>query len=308
MNIISEILHFLKYHKQRFFRDPRFRCTQRVKAFLINTPPPFLTEKERIQFLKFFRWHTISTFNYPYAAKYRFKKVKVYLDPQNGLHYVITKEQKRLYFKRNQSRSQISKNYISLCMEQDEHSPHYYCFNLPDISPNTVLADIGAADGNFSLKFIEKIKKLYLFECNPDWIEALEATFRPWKEKVEIINKYVLDDEEKEREQKKNNSISLDRFFDDKEKPTLVKMDVEGVEAKILAGARKLLAHKSISDLLICTYHRHGDEQKLTQILCENGYSVKPSEGYMLFLQEYSNPFSMENPIDFRRGIIHASK
>lgn len=47
-----------------------------------------------------------------------------------------------------------------------------------------MIADIGSAEGNFSLSNIENVKKVYLFESDKEWIEALEATFRPWRDKV----------------------------------------------------------------------------------------------------------------------------
>ena len=305
MNILAEILNFLQYQRHRIKRTPRFLCTKRLVAYLKNTPPPFVTEHERIKMIKFLRWHLVGVFNYPFAAKYRFKKGKVYMDSNNGLPFVITKEGNRLYFKRCKTRKQVSDCYMGLCMEQDKHSPHYYCFNSPKIDSSTILADVGAAEASFSLKFIDIVKKIYIFESDSEWIEALEATFQPWKDKVEIVNKYVYNNEVKNIE-KENDAISLDNFFENSEPPTIIKIDVEGAEMQVLAGANKMLANKRVTDLLVCTYHHSGDEDNLTRILTKNGYTVNPSEGYMLF--EHSPPFGLEIPIDFRRGVIHAKK
>jgi predicted RNA methylase len=40
-----------------------------------------------------------------------------------------------------------------------------------------VVADLGAAEGNFSLSIINKVKKIYIFEYDKEWVEALKAPF-----------------------------------------------------------------------------------------------------------------------------------
>lgn len=96
--------------------------------------------------------------------------------------------------------------YIQLLLEQDEESPHRYIKSnrIPD--SNTIFADLGAAEGFLALDFIDKVKKIYLFECDPDWIEALKMTFGPWENKVEIVNRYVSDVTSEK-------TVSLDDFF-----------------------------------------------------------------------------------------------
>jgi hypothetical protein len=230
MILIPKLLSFLKYQKQRFYKTPRYLLTKRVTAFLktpgITTP---LSTKEREQILKFLRRHLIDVFNYPFVDKYLWRQVKIKPDETNGLYYVHTDENRRLYFKRGMTKQDVRNMYNSLCMEQDERSPHNYCFDDLTVGAHAVVADIGAAEGNFSLKFIDKIKKLYLFESDANWMEALEATFRPWKKKVVIVNKCVsaYDDD---------TCISLNTFFQNKEKPTLLKLDVEGAEYEVISG------------------------------------------------------------------------
>lgn len=115
-------------------------------------------------------------------------------DKSNGLFYVNHKG-KRLYFKRELSKSAIKDLYRCLCIEQDKDSPHSYSFGEMSFQ-NEIVADIGAAEGIWGLSLIESVKTLYLFECDEGWIEALNLTFSPWKEKVRIINKYVSDNSE----------------------------------------------------------------------------------------------------------------
>ena len=89
------------------------------------------------------------------------------------------------------------------------NSPHRYLTESFTIGQNDVLADIGAAEGNFSLAVIEKVKKIYIFEYDQEWIEALRATFAPWSDKVEIINKFVSDKNDEYH-------IRFDTFFENK--------------------------------------------------------------------------------------------
>lgn len=77
------------------------------------------------------------------------------------------------------SRKEAVRTYRSLEEEQDLHSPHYYFFDGLTLSENSVVADIGVAEGNFGLKIVDRVKELYLFECDAGWIEALEATLSP---------------------------------------------------------------------------------------------------------------------------------
>ena len=93
--------------------------------------------------------------------------------------------------------------------EQDPASPHRYLTDDFSVQHGDHVADIGVAEGNFGLSIIDKVDKLYLFENNPGWCEALETTFAPWKQKVEIINQEVSS-------QFVDNKITIDKYFGDK--------------------------------------------------------------------------------------------
>jgi hypothetical protein len=283
-NQIYNLATLLLYFIGKLTKSARYKRTQLLLQRLSEADCD-IEEAERLQFSQFLNRHLVKVFNYPFVAQYDTMFPKVFFDSKNGLKYVITPENYRLYFSRNMSSTRISKVYKSLLTEQDPQSPHCYTFS-GEPEQNSVLADIGAAEGNFSLKYIERFSKVYLFECNEDWIEALEATFAAWKDKVVIIKALVADNDA-------GDFISLDKYFSDKQKPTLLKMDVEGYEQQVLTGASNLI-NEYHPNLLVCTYHKKGDDAKFSELLQNKQYSVNFAKGYMAFQN------------DFRKGLIFA--
>lgn len=88
----------------------------------------------------------------------------------------------------------------------DGQSPHCYISDDFIIDMNDVLFDMGSAEGIIPLTHIERISHVVLFEKDTEWIEALEATFAPWTEKVTLSNHYVSD-------HNGENFISIDYFL-----------------------------------------------------------------------------------------------
>jgi len=182
--------------------------------------------------------------------------------------------------------------------ELDVRSPHSYFFYEIDIEKPLVVADIGSAEGNFSLKIIDNIETLYLFERNEEWIEALQETFKPWREKVHIVNKYVSN-------KTTENEVDVDSFFEGKSL-SLLKMDVEGAELSVLDGAKKTLAKQDVQ-ILMCAYHKAADQTILTNFAARYNYASKLSAGYMFPKWDYTNNPNAQN-FEFRKGIIYARK
>jgi predicted RNA methylase len=178
--------------------------------------------------------------------------------------------------------------------EQDLESPHRYLTDSFTIGKVDVLADIGAAEGNFSLAVIDNIKKVYIFEYDQEWIEALEATFAPWAEKVEIINKFVSYRNDSE-------NIRFDTFFENNMDVSFLKIDVDGAESVVLGSCDKMFHSNRSFKIALCTYHKHDDEKDFTRLLKDYGFTVTPSKGYMInyYDKKLKAPF-------LRRGLIRA--
>ena len=69
-----------------------------------------------------------------------------------------------------------------------------------------VVANIGAAEGFFSLDVVERVRHVYLSESAPDWMKVLRATFLPYKDKIMIVTMFVGNRAD-------DNFITLDEFF-----------------------------------------------------------------------------------------------
>lgn len=248
---------------------------------------------EQLEVLKFLESNALETFPYPFFSNYSPGNIDVHFDENNKLHYVIH-EGKKLYFKRRWSKNRIRKGYSNLLREQDPLSAHRYLDGDFDVSGDEVIADVGAAEGNFSLSVIDRVKKIYIFEYNSSWIEALEATFSPWKDKVEIISKMVSDkDDEK--------NITLDTFIKEHDEITFLKVDVDGAEQKVISNSNKLLESRRPLKIALCTYHKNDDEAIFTDILQLKGFKVSASRGYMVYYFDKK----MKAPY-LRRGLLRA--
>ena len=209
------------------------------------------------------------------------------------MRYVL-QEGKRLYFKKRWGEKKIRRSYCDLMREQDINSPHRYLTDSFTIGENDVLADIGAAEGNFSLAVIEKIRKVYIFEYDQEWIEALRATFAPWSDKVVIINKFVSD-------QNDSFHIRFDTFYNNRKDITFLKVDVDGAESVVLNSCDKIFKALKPFKIALCTYHKNNDEKDFTLLLKDYGFSITPSRGYMInyYDKKLKAPY-------LRRGLIKA--
>ena len=261
-------LLFFKYVIESFLNTKRYRLTRKTKLYLesASCKLPLQDKKEIMEYL---RYSLISQINYSFRNKYLTQKIKLTKDKSNGLFYVNHKG-KRLYFKRELSKSAIKDLYRCLCIEQDKDSPHSYSFGEMSFQ-NEIVADIGAAEGIWGLSLIESVKTLYLFECDEGWIEALNLTFSPWKEKVRIINKYVSDNSEE----------------------------------VMLKGAEKMIQNGVLKKIIVCSYHRPNDEKMISEMLGDN-YLLSISKGYMLDVYSDVDYDSIDISSIFRKGVIYA--
>jgi hypothetical protein len=251
---------------------------------------------ERKEVLTYLVSNKLSVFPYDFCNLYKQEDVNVFHDKDLKMNYVLLFGDKRLYLKKNWPFKKISKYINSLKIEQDRRSPHCYLSDAFLVEGGSVVADLGAAEGFFALSVIDFAKKIYLFEPDTEWIEALEATFAPWEEKVEIIPEYVSDTSSL-------TTVSLDDFFINKLSPTFIKADIEGYERNLLRGCERIINTSSHLQFALCTYHRQNDYEDFLRFFNERNFRVNTSHGFMIFY--------LDNKIEMpylRRGVIRAWK
>lgn len=274
-----------------FHQRKKQKIRRRILSHFAQHPPQDHELQEAVGYLS---KHTLSTFYGTFQDKYHADQVIVHTDTSNGLPYVIT-EGKRLYFKRSFNKRTVQLLYNILCVEQDRDAPHCYTDPAFGINEGDILADVGCAEGYFSLLHIEKLKTTYLFEQDREWIEALEATFSPWKEKVIIVPAFVSDKDD-------NEHVSLDNFFlQISGKPVFYKIDVEGAEASVLKGMNRLLK-STTAKIALCTYHHKEDFDVFSRFFEASGFRQRANPGLMI----YQNDLDHMDPPFFRKCLIKA--
>jgi hypothetical protein len=246
---------------------------KKIPAFF-STLPTIQQNNDQKVVVRFVEENGVKIFPYHFTEKYDASSIEVFEDASVGLKYVL-QDGKKLYFKRRWSAARIRKSFHDLSLEQDADSPHRYLTTDFNLGEQDVLADFGAAEGNFSLAVVERVKKIYLFEADQEWIEALNCTFAPWKDKIEIIPKFISDSND-------HKNCSGDVFFHDKE-ISFMKIDVDGGERSLLKGFEEIIKNRSSLKIALCTYHQHNDENEFTALLEGAGFDVTPSKGYMIF-------------------------
>lgn len=228
--------------------------------------------------LDYLNKHSLDIFNYNFKDKYDVLEVDVDYDETVQMFYVLYNG-KRMYFSSKfETKESVIKYYRFILEEQDEQSPHRYLIDKMQVNKGDIVVDAGTAEGNFALDIIDVAAKVYLIEMDPDWVKALNQTFKDYQDKVVIISKCLSDIDDE-------NNATLDHLFEDVDIDFL-KMDIEGFEVKALNGAKKFLSKVNPIKLDICTYHNYNDYYDIQALLTEHNYYIEPSKGYMFYQNE----------------------
>ena len=226
---------------------------------------------------------------YPFVLPYDYSTVPVYRDEEAGMFFVFLEGKKLYYHKGFTTMEAVQKSFTYISAEQHPDSPHRYLDDIFFVQPGEVVADFGAAEGNFSLMVVEQAKKIYIVEAEEIWLEALKKTFDPWQEKVVIINKWIGDIVDYQ-------TTTIGDLFGNNP-PDVIKMDIEGAEWKVINEAQDMLSKKNIR-LAITTYHQHDDASNIKILLERLGYETFFSEKFILFV------YDVLRPPYFRKGLI----
>ncbi len=242
---------------------------------------------------EYLKKNPISVFPYEYKKKYNINEHIAEKDNESGLIYVRHNGMKMYMRRKYTSLFRAKRYYNNILMEQDNESPHCYVSEKFEPDEGSVIIDIGGAEGFFGLKYIEKVKKIFIFECDSEWVEALEKTYEAYKDKVVIIEKFVG----KYTDEK---NVSLDDFIKEnhlENERIFVKIDAEGSEPLILYGAKNLISSAQNVKMAVCTYHCAEHEKLVRNVF--KGWNIECSKGYMLYYYDlnFNKPY-------IRRGVL----
>lgn len=287
--IVNQVKENYPWYKERIeeFFFQRLQVMSRYKS---------CSDKEIQNIMAYLDFNPFQVFNYPFVEKYDNEDFDIEYDERKKLYYTLYYN-KKMYFSRSfKDRESVREYYRSICIEQDVDSPHKYLteeFNVPD---DAVVIDAGVAEGNFALSIVERVKKIYLFEPDSDWAEALKYTFEPYKDKVVIVNKLL------------SNYINQSTTTIDETlrgtKIDFIKMDIEGEEYYAIQGAKESIAASENIRCVVCTYHQefaYSEIKTLMERLC---FRTETSTGYMWFPENLN---VMRAP-DLRRGVIRGER
>lgn len=234
---------------------------------------------------------------FPYAFRERYKElvIEVKRDEEKNLFYVMHGG-KRLYYPSDMSEDAVRNMYRAIRLEQDVKSPHRYFSDEYEFMQNGIFCDVGCAEANIALEVVDRAKAVLLFETSSRWLPALEATFKPYRDKVYIINKYAGNEINDEI-----TTIDYELEQRDLDGEVYIKIDAEGSEEKILEGGADTLRAKRVRGA-VCTYHRQEDAQKFEKIFRDMGFQTQFSDGWCIYMESEDL-----KPPYFRKGLIRIS-
>lgn len=250
--------------------------------------------------LAYWKTHELSVFN-QHLPEGNDTFDKLHVDEACGLPYVNFKTvegaSRRMYYA-EEFRADMDggdKYICNLMEEQLPTSPHLYTTQDHKVCAGDVLIDAGVREGNFALRYVDLCSKIYLFEPAAEWLEPLKRTFEAYRDKVEIIPRFVSD-------VTADDQITLDDAIDLRGANVFLKMDVEGAEPRALRGAKRLLTTNKVK-ASVCTYHNADDLIRVKSLLRGYGFRTTTSAGYMIYILD---PTIWE-AADFRRGVVYAA-
>lgn len=245
--------------------------------------------------LEYMKGNRVRMYCYPFFDEYLNKKTQIQFDRAKAMYYGIY-DGKKMYLSKRLNTPQKAQTYFNaVTMEQDSRSPHCYWNNEKLCHASGVGVDVGAAEGIFALKIIEQVEHIYLIEADEQWVEALNCTFEPYKDKISIIRKFAGNEDSED-------CAKLDTILDTA-KIDFLKMDIEGMELEALMGAEKTILNNRV-ELAVCAYHHKRDNALISKWLEERGYQTGNSLGLVVCQGDWE----LENDeTDFRKALIFAN-
>lgn len=250
--------------------------------------------------LEWWKSHDITYYN-QFLNLEKFGYNNVEWDKENNLPFILFEtslgKKKKMYFPRDYRFKILNDKFVirDLWANQYYSSPHAYVRENHDVKKGDIILDAGVCEGNFSLRYIDIVKKAYMVECDPIWEEPLYYTFKEYKDRIKMFSKQLSDRDG-------STEITIDTLTDG-HPLDFVKMDIEGAEIRAILGGKKTFTDNNIR-CSICSYHKYQDEERIRELLQTYGYKTWTSKGYLVFMWDEDIFYHA----DFRRGVVYGSK
>lgn len=190
-------------------------------------------------------------------------------------------------------------------ISEEEAKPleQYFDLDFP-LDENEVFVDAGVYNGFSSISFARKVngkyRGIYAFEPDEKSYVRSESNFKKANLNVTLVEKGLWNSNDNlildihptgnsrialnQLESQNCKSISvttLDDYFNNLEdKPTFIKMDIEGAELNALMGGEKIIREYK-PKLAICVYHKPEDMLQIPQLIV----SYRPD--YKIYMRKY---------------------
>ena len=240
---------------------------------------------------------------FPYEQVRPGKPVTAGCDEANGLPFVLHNGRK-LYYPQERTVRKVAASYRRYIEVENilgggyaRQSPHQYQADGFRVQAGDVVVDVGAAEGLFALDVMDLARRIYIIEADPQWQAPLQATFAPFGDKAVLIHKTVAATQAADR-------MQLAALLEQEPAPGwFFKMDIEGDEVAVLEDLVPRLPADVAVRFACCTYHRHGDAERMQALFVRHGFRTEFSGGYMLYLYDPDLRYPF-----FRRGVLRASR
>lgn len=163
----------------------------------------------------------------------------------------------------------------------DKKDWHYYQKEHTEIEDGEILLDIGTAEGLFPLVVLDKCRHIYMVEPSVIFFEALQKTFAGYSDKTTIFKTATGENDgevffeegalagQVSKNQTGSNKVKIskiDTLFNQGQKITYLKADIEGFEQEMLKGAEKTIKQNK-PKIAITTYHPENNSDEIIKLI-----------------------------------------
>ena len=246
-------------------------------------------------------WHSIAQVMHPGTWRIRppVQDIEV-LETRGSIHLLCFAGKHEFWFPRMMTGSPELWSEYLVVFWPHRRNAHYYLRHGIQIDSADVVLDCGACEGFFTRLALDAgARKVICVEPSQLMVQCLHATFEAeiGEGRVVIVPAalsslsgeagFAADDRDAFSGHFQTDSLqrvkltTIDQLCEGGDKPTLIKMDLEGSEYEALRGATSLCS-TCHPKLAITTYHFAWDHAAISSLLCGLGYRNVPASAATL--------------------------